>query len=183
MTTTIGLSFAALTIDSADPAALADFWGKALGRPVSPGAIAGDTAVDATGPEAGPRMILHHPPEPGTAKNSGNPRTRTRWPRWERGLDDISQRGREYRRRLRRPPYLRHRSGGWPADHRAEERPRNGVGLRLEDDIGVYREVWAGAPPGCVSRRARIRLTRQLPELFLCERAAGPSVTAITQSG
>src|SRR5215813_1702891 len=73
MTTTVSLSFAALTIDSADPAALADFWGKALGRPVSPGAVAGDTAVDATGPEAGPRMILHHPPEPGTAKNSVHP--------------------------------------------------------------------------------------------------------------
>ena len=67
MTTTVSLSFAALTIDSADPAALADFWGKALGRPVSPG------AVDAAGPEAGPRMILHHPPEPGTAKNSVHP--------------------------------------------------------------------------------------------------------------
>jgi hypothetical protein len=26
---------------SADPAALADFWGKALGRPVCPGAVAG----------------------------------------------------------------------------------------------------------------------------------------------
>jgi len=73
MTTTVSLSFAALTIDSADPAALADFWGKALGRPVSPGAVAGDTAVDATGPEAGPRMILHHPPRPGTAKNSVHP--------------------------------------------------------------------------------------------------------------
>ena len=36
MTTTPSLSVAALTIDSADPAALADFWGKALGRPVSP---------------------------------------------------------------------------------------------------------------------------------------------------
>jgi predicted enzyme related to lactoylglutathione lyase len=70
MTTTVSLSFAALTIDSADPAALADFWGKALGRPVSPGAVAGDTAVDATGPESGPRMILHNPPESGTAKNS-----------------------------------------------------------------------------------------------------------------
>ena len=32
MTTTVNLSFAALTIDSADPAALADFWGKALSR-------------------------------------------------------------------------------------------------------------------------------------------------------
>ena len=64
MTTTVTLSFAALTIDSADPAALADFWGKALGRPVSPGAVAGDTAVDATGPDSGPRMILHSVPEP-----------------------------------------------------------------------------------------------------------------------
>ena len=73
MTTTVSLSFAALTIDSADPAALADFWGKALGRPVSPGAVAGDTAVDATGPDSGPRMILHHPPGPGTAKNSVHP--------------------------------------------------------------------------------------------------------------
>jgi Glyoxalase-like domain len=70
MTTTVSLSFAALTIDCADPAALADFWGKALGRPVSPGAVAGDTAVDATGPESGPRMILHNAPEPRTAKNS-----------------------------------------------------------------------------------------------------------------
>jgi Glyoxalase-like domain len=70
MTTTVSLNVAALTIDSADPAALADFWGKALGRPVSPGAVPGDTAVDATGPDSGPRMILHHPPEPGTGKNS-----------------------------------------------------------------------------------------------------------------
>jgi len=33
--TTVSLSFAALTIDCADPAALADFWGKAPGRSVS----------------------------------------------------------------------------------------------------------------------------------------------------
>ena len=62
--TTASLSFAALTIDCADPAALAEFWGKALGRPVSPGAVAGDTAVNVTGPESGPRMILHNVPEP-----------------------------------------------------------------------------------------------------------------------
>jgi hypothetical protein len=73
MSTTVSLSFAALTIDSADPTALADFWGKALGRPVSPGAVAGDAAVDATGPDSGPRMILHNSPEPGTAKNSVHP--------------------------------------------------------------------------------------------------------------
>ena len=73
MTATVSLSFAALTIDSADPAALADFWGKALGRPVSPGAVAGDTAVDTAGPDSGPRMILHNPAGPGTAKNSIHP--------------------------------------------------------------------------------------------------------------
>jgi len=73
MTTNVGLRFAALTIDSADPSALADFWGKALGRPVSPGALPGDTAVDVTDPESGPRMILHHPPEPKPAKNSVHP--------------------------------------------------------------------------------------------------------------
>ena len=73
MTTTVSLSFAALTIDSADPAALANFWGNALGRPVSPGAVAGDTAVDETGPESGPRMIIHNPPASGTAKNSVHP--------------------------------------------------------------------------------------------------------------
>ena len=73
MTATVSLSFAALNTDCADPAALADFWGKTLGRPVSPGAVAGDTAVDATGPDSGPRMILHHPPGPATAKNSVHP--------------------------------------------------------------------------------------------------------------
>jgi len=70
MTTTVSLSVAALTIDSADPAALADFWGKALGRPVSPGAVAGDTAVDVTGPDSGPRMILHHPRSPGRPRTA-----------------------------------------------------------------------------------------------------------------
>ena len=69
MTTDVNLSFSALTIDSADPAALADFWGKALGRPVSPGAVAGDTAIDITGSEGGPRMILHKPKSK-SAKNS-----------------------------------------------------------------------------------------------------------------
>ena len=73
MSTTVNLNFAALTIDSADPARLADFWGKALGRPVSPGAVAGDTAVDVTGTESGPRLTLHNPAVPGTAKNSVHP--------------------------------------------------------------------------------------------------------------
>src|ERR1700730_9004358 len=64
MTATVSLSVAALTIDTADPSALSASWGRALGRPVSRGAVAGDTAVDATGPESGPRMILHNVPEP-----------------------------------------------------------------------------------------------------------------------
>jgi hypothetical protein len=63
-TTAVSLGVAALTIDCADSVALADFWGKALGRPVSPGAVAGDTSVDATGPESGPRMLLHNVREP-----------------------------------------------------------------------------------------------------------------------
>jgi len=69
MTATINLSVAALSIDCADPAAVADFWGQALGRPVSPGAVAGDTAVDAAGPDSGPRMLFHHVPEPRAVKN------------------------------------------------------------------------------------------------------------------
>jgi hypothetical protein len=73
MTTTVSLSFASVNIDCADPAALADFWGKALGRPVSPGAVPGDTAVDVTGPDSGPRMILHNPAGPGAAKNAIHP--------------------------------------------------------------------------------------------------------------
>jgi predicted enzyme related to lactoylglutathione lyase len=59
MSATSRLIFAALNFDCADPAALAAFWGNALGRPASPGAVAGDMAVDATDPASGPRLILH----------------------------------------------------------------------------------------------------------------------------
>ena len=69
----VSLGFAALNIDCADPAALAGFWGKVLGRPVSPGAVAGDMAVDATGPASGPRLIFHEVPEPEAAKNRLRP--------------------------------------------------------------------------------------------------------------
>jgi hypothetical protein len=69
VTTTVSVSVAALSIDCADSGALSDFWGKALGRPVSPGAVAGDTAVDAAGPDSGPRMLFHNVPEPRTGKN------------------------------------------------------------------------------------------------------------------
>ena len=69
MTVSVSVSFAALSMDCADSAALADFWGKALGRPVSPGKVAGDTAVDATGAENGPRMLFHNTPEPKAGNN------------------------------------------------------------------------------------------------------------------
>jgi hypothetical protein len=73
MTATFSPSFAALSIDCADPAALADFWGKALDRPVSPGAVPGDMAVDATDPASGPRLLFHPVPDPGTVKNRLRP--------------------------------------------------------------------------------------------------------------
>ena len=69
----VSLGFAALSIDCADPAALADFWGKALGRPVSPGAVAGDMAVDATDAASGPRLLFHEAPEPETVKDRLRP--------------------------------------------------------------------------------------------------------------
>jgi hypothetical protein len=69
----VSLGFAALNFDCADPAALADFWGKVLGRPVSPGAVAGDMAVDATDPASGPRLIFHPATAPETGKNTLRP--------------------------------------------------------------------------------------------------------------
>jgi hypothetical protein len=65
----VSLSVAALSIDCADPAALADFWGKALGRPVSPGPTPENVVVDATDPAKGPRLFFNKVPEPKTAKN------------------------------------------------------------------------------------------------------------------
>ena len=73
MTTTVSLSFAALNIDCADPVALAEFWGKALGRPVSPGAVPGDMAIAATDPESGPRLIFHPVPVHEPVKNRLRP--------------------------------------------------------------------------------------------------------------
>jgi hypothetical protein len=69
----VSLGFAALNFDSADPAGLAEFWGKVLGRPVSPGAVVGDMAVDATDPASGPRLIFHPVPRPETVKNMLRP--------------------------------------------------------------------------------------------------------------
>jgi predicted enzyme related to lactoylglutathione lyase len=59
----------ALTIDCADPATLAGFWGKVLGRPVSPGATAENAQLETTDPASGPRLFFQHVPEAKAAKN------------------------------------------------------------------------------------------------------------------
>ena len=46
MSTTVDLNWGSVNIDSADPARLAEFWGKALGRQVSRGMTAGTMTVD-----------------------------------------------------------------------------------------------------------------------------------------
>ncbi|HUN35084.1 MAG TPA: VOC family protein [Trebonia sp.] len=59
----------ALTIDCADPAALAGFWAKVLGRSVSPGATDENAQVEAADPAAGPRLFFQRVPEAKTVKN------------------------------------------------------------------------------------------------------------------
>ena len=73
MTAAFSLNFEALSIDCADPAALADFWGKVLGRPVTLGAVPGDMAVEATDPDSGPWLLFHPVSEPARAKNRLRP--------------------------------------------------------------------------------------------------------------
>ncbi|MFG2369357.1 VOC family protein [Streptomyces mirabilis] len=63
------LSVASLTIDCADPAALADFWGKVLGRPVGLGASADNASLDATEPVSGPKLFFQKVPEAKSVKN------------------------------------------------------------------------------------------------------------------
>jgi hypothetical protein len=63
-TSVIGLS-----IDCANPIALAGFWSEVLGRPVNPGADADNAAIDATDPASGPRLAFHRVPEPKSVKN------------------------------------------------------------------------------------------------------------------
>ena len=64
MTTNVSLFFAAVNIGCADPAGLADFWGKALGREVTPGVTAPEVrAVGTTDPGGRPQMVFHPAPE------------------------------------------------------------------------------------------------------------------------
>jgi hypothetical protein len=63
------ISVIGLSIDCADPAAVARFWSEVLSRPVNPGGDGDDAAIDATAPESGPRLAFHKVPEPKTVKN------------------------------------------------------------------------------------------------------------------
>jgi predicted enzyme related to lactoylglutathione lyase len=60
-TSLIGLSF-----DAADPAAVARFWARALGRKVGEGASADFAAIAA---DSGPSLMFHKVPEGKTVKN------------------------------------------------------------------------------------------------------------------
>jgi len=66
---TMTMSVIGLSIDCADPVALAGFWSEVLGRAVNPGADAENAAIDATGPASGPRLAFHKVPESKTVKN------------------------------------------------------------------------------------------------------------------
>ena len=55
-TTAVDLSWGSVNIESADPARLADFWGKVLSRPVSPGFTPGTKTVDP--PDSGGLQIV-----------------------------------------------------------------------------------------------------------------------------
>ena len=55
--------FASVNIGCADPAALAEFWGKALDREVTPGVLDGVMAVGTTEEGSRPQMIFHPAPE------------------------------------------------------------------------------------------------------------------------
>jgi hypothetical protein len=68
-TTATGLTVAAITVDCTDPAALAEFWGKVLNRPVGPGATPEFATLDATDPAHGPRMFFQKVPESKAVKN------------------------------------------------------------------------------------------------------------------
>jgi Glyoxalase-like domain len=63
------MSVIGLSIDCADPVALAGFWSEVLGRAVNPGADAENAAIDATDPASGPRLAFHKVPESKTVKN------------------------------------------------------------------------------------------------------------------
>ena len=67
--TTTSTTISAVSIDTADAAALAAFWAGVLGRPVNPGATADYAAIDAADPADGPKVTFHKVPELTTVRN------------------------------------------------------------------------------------------------------------------
>ena len=56
--------FAAVNLGCADPAALGEFWGKVLGRDVTPGVTAPEVVtVGTTDPGSRPQMVFYPAPE------------------------------------------------------------------------------------------------------------------------
>ena len=64
MSANVDLYFAAVNLGCADPAALGEFWGKVLGRDVTPGVTAPEVVtVGTTDPGGRPQMVFHPAPE------------------------------------------------------------------------------------------------------------------------
>jgi predicted enzyme related to lactoylglutathione lyase len=64
MSANVDLYFAAVNLGCADPATLGEFWGKVLGREVTPGVTAPEVvAVGTTDPGGRPQMVFHPVPE------------------------------------------------------------------------------------------------------------------------
>ena len=64
MSANVDLYFAAVNLGCADPAALGEFWGKVLGREVTPGVTAPQVVtVGTTDPGGRPQMVFYPAPE------------------------------------------------------------------------------------------------------------------------
>jgi predicted enzyme related to lactoylglutathione lyase len=64
MSASVDLYFAAVNLGCADPAVLGEFWGKVLGREVTPGVTAPEVVtVGTTDPGGRPQMVFHPVPE------------------------------------------------------------------------------------------------------------------------
>jgi predicted enzyme related to lactoylglutathione lyase len=64
MSANVDLYFAAVNLGCADPVALGEFWGKVLGREVTPGVTAPEVVtVGTTDPGGRPQMVFYPAPE------------------------------------------------------------------------------------------------------------------------
>jgi glyoxalase superfamily protein len=65
----MSISIYGTSFDAADAAAIAAFWGEALGRPVNPGATRRSASLAAREGTGEPPIMFHGVPEPKTVKN------------------------------------------------------------------------------------------------------------------